>query len=197
MVKIEEKIALAKELKLHGPLAYLEMEQEARSLSDLKLKIVTHMDIENKLKTWYWASHLDQAKRDMDRFVPRLLVPASILLFAGILVATSIGEKEYPMILKEGLPFLTILAGLMYGLMGFERSDVSVMQLHQWRDKLPYGALLAVQEAQARGFTEFVIYYPEKQGRTSMRIKADPMIVAVKNGLLIEVFAWDDGKVYE
>lgn len=34
-------------------------------------------------------------------------------------------------------------------------------------------------------------------GDTHHRIKADPIIVGFKKGVMIEVFNWDDGKVYE
>ena len=68
--------------------------------------------------------------------------------------------------------------------------------LSNWEENLPYGALLAVKEAKEQGLKNFKILYPEKWG-SQERFIADPVIVGLLGNKAYEVFAWDDGKVYE
>lgn len=74
--------------------------------------------------------------------------------------------------------------------------DVEYMELKHWPHNLPSGALLAVKEAKERGISRFHIYYPALGGHF---FKSDPIIVGSykNNTIMIEVFAWDDRKVYE
>lgn len=82
-------------------------------------------------------------------------------------------------------------------------AEVCQMPLHEWDANLPYGALLSVKEAKAQGFKNFTIFFPatqESEYTESKRIKDDPIIVANKKGYsnkMYNIFAWDDGKVYE
>lgn len=115
---------------------------------------------------------------------------------------------------------------------------VGNMRLAEWKDELPYGALLAVVEAKKAGVfghkpeaswssimnrmlanmyspmigipvivdknkeevkkevvenLDYKIYFPQIE----QRIKADPIITGIYKGVEVEIFAWDDSKVYE
>ena len=82
------------------------------------------------------------------------------------------------------------------------RVQVSSMPLSEWKDDLPYGALLAVKEAKGSGVvgvpmwksmgSGFKIYYPRLEQR---RVNADPIITGLYKGIEVEIFAWDDKKI--
>lgn len=108
------------------------------------------------------------------------------------------------------------------------RMPLESMKLEEWKENIPYGALLAVKEAKAAGFTNFQIHFPVTPER--QRLKLDPVItgifgkkekrvqyanstdcpilhresvlrhshlITVIPGQLMEVFAWDDRKIYD
>ena len=74
-------------------------------------------------------------------------------------------------------------------------SNLSVHQspLRDWEHNIPYGALLATEEAMKKGIGNFTIFYPALRKKLS-----DPILVGeTKKGNLIQIFNWDDGKIYE
>ncbi len=76
-----------------------------------------------------------------------------------------------------------------------KKSELAVMRIDGWANNLPYGAMLAMKEAKEKGLVNFHIYYPINQFR--QREKTDPVIVGYSGVRMYEIFAWDDGKVYE
>ena len=82
----------------------------------------------------------------------------------------------------------------------YVKCEVKSMNLSSWKDNIPYGGLLAVKEAEQKGISGFRIYYPAKRSiedRVIERIKNDPVITGMYNGVECQIFAWDDRNVYE
>jgi len=96
------------------------------------------------------------------------------------------------------------------------------MSLKYWHDNIPLGGLYAVKEATEKGLKHFKIFYPSTSARYLRR--HDPVIVGYAQeekeittslfiignqpsnevteemkgiGPMLEVFAWDDSKVYD
>lgn len=57
------------------------------------------------------------------------------------------------------------------------RFPMETLSLDQWTDNIPYGALLAVQEAKKLGLSDFKIHFPVTPKR--QRLKIDPLITGV------------------
>jgi len=123
--------------------------------------------------------------------------------------------------------FIAVTGTLVIGVIGGLAKSVGISRmentdLKRWTGNLPLGALYAVKEAKERGLSHFKIFFPITEER--QRIKADPVIVGYykpkidrimnwsmgvglggstsveqvsDNSTPIEIFAWDDGKVYD
>ena len=100
---------------------------------------------------------------------------------------------------------------------------LDVKNLDAWDDPLPYGAALAVKEAKEQNITDFIIYFPSTEKGYLKR--HDPVIVGFygrthkektclnsysycsatahthieidRQGVMVEVFSWDDSKIYD
>lgn len=203
MVNTKEKNKLLKEMGFKNRRFNLAKEvKEKRSLervnrqitvlTSMKFKVTNEQEIEKKICKKYW-NFKETILWDMWNDV----APLPIIL--GVI--------------SLGLIPLCLLGG------GFRKSKLWHCKLEEWQDNLPYGALLALKEAKERGLKHFEIYYPITQA--SHRLKTDPVIVGyfkekiatymiqekphsinfikpmISTGPMIEVFAWDDGKVYE
>lgn len=216
-VKLEEKAALYKEIGLNSQgdviLANLEMERMAKELTDMKFKVTNLDEIKEKLQKRVFDPDSESVQViGMLGFLAIVFVP---LIVGGVFQDAS--HPFFPYYLKA-LAGVVSAFGLIVAPFLWQKTDVRSMSLYSWESQIPYGGLLAIKEAKARGLAEFEIFYPVKAS-TQRRLMADPVIVGyktkketkrnilspgyptyeadVKTGPMIEIFAWDDGKVYE
>lgn len=185
MNRTQEKLELAKELGLNTwyfdkELSKQKVAQEVEKLTGMNFKVITNTEIDKRLRRIVWHGWM----HTFDMFwVPLFIGGFFCVLFAGI------SNSIFPLF----LPGLFLVA---YLFSCFAKTVVSSEHLSNWEGNLPYGALLAVKEAKANGISDFWISYPKYQKKHT-RVLADPIIYGHLNGVMIEVFAWDDGKIYE
>lgn len=200
MITTDEKLKLLEEVGMWAAVskikADIEAQNEIKRLTDMKLKLTSEDKIKGMICHRYWS-------------------PKEEWKNIGINTAFDV----------FGFCFLSIItAGILpivYMLKSFKRGQLASMSLSSWTDRIPTGALYAVKEAKDRGLSDFQIYYPVTERKA--RIMADPVIVGFygskqkscpgclycatygglsghkigQKGQMVEVFAWDDGKVYE
>ena len=182
MNRIEECEALATELGLYGTLEHIERLKDAKVLSAYKIMPTTMEEIERKVLSGF--EYLLAPKY--------LCIGTGIGAFLGILSVSFFNFEEC-------MFFATTGAAVGFTLMVAYRTNkvpvnVEFMPLATWKYGLPYGALLAIQEAKNLGLDDFQIAYPVKHKPI---LDKDPVIFSSKNGVLYEVFSWADGKIYE
>lgn len=201
MVKIEEKIRLMEEVGMkfaaHNMIKKIEMEKEAKEMSSLKFHPTTEEEIHNKLIRP--INHKEKMKRLWTFFGCSM---AAIALIVWAVNTNSVVEMNPVKALHTclGVALLISLPGI-WTLNFYTGLDSSLMYLNStplqlWEHNIPYGACLAIKEAKQKGLEEFQIWYPSKSPQ--FKPGDDPVITAkTKYGLMVEVFAWDDGVVYE
>jgi hypothetical protein len=175
---------------------------EAHSLTTMRFRPISSEKIEELLQVEY------QEK------IPFNVVPVIAVGLVGLVAGAFLSFRPDPKI-ADVLHFswtwfliinaITQAIGWSMGRSKMEThtADVCQMPLKEWDDNLPYGALLSVKEAKQQGYKDFTIFFPAKDDSEYAeikRLKADPIIVAHKKGhgkKVYNIFAWDDGKVYE
>ena len=192
--KQTEKMKLMLELGMEEAAAAY---AEAKGITSLKFVPITREKIDSLLQKEY------------ERVTPKQLEPilGGYLFAVGGVVLTYMLHCSHSSIGTYLLPIIfEVVAATMFH-DGYphkvrETAWVEDVALEDWEWDLPYGALLAVKEAKSQGFKKFKIYYPIM--RTSKRLKSDPIIVGKKNTQewqwrekMYNIFAWDDGKIYE
>ena len=219
MITLEEKIKLAEEAGANQVVENLkkelaekkveeEMRKEVEELSAMKFKVTTVEKIKAMICHKYWHA---PENGDHVFFLFFFLNVLGSVALAGIL--RLIDDFFY-----HGSMPNKIIAGIMatYNLCAIAalflelcrtQAKMEACALSFWSHPIPAGALLAVKEAKKRGLSHFEIYYPVTERRA--RLLADPVIVGYRKivqspmgrtkgiGPMIEVFAWDDGQVYE
>ncbi len=150
----------------------------------------------------------DQFKRSSVALLWTAFIPGAFIAITGHM------WLGHPLNLQLGMPLL-ILTGIGAAIRGimisakydagrFEINDrykfpeLRKRPLAKWKDNLPTGAVLALQEAKEKGLSKFEIYYPVKK----TRMKADPVIIGydkkdTDKKVMLEIFAWDDSKTYD
>lgn len=202
MVTIEEKVELAKELGLDYWASTQQKEiDKKRTVNDLtamKMPVVNETLV--KALLGHGTVRLD-LKKSFQAFLDALPesvgVAMAIMLFGaliGTLVALVGSARSMNIVwFYICLPLFAMLAlAATFVLTGFEEIEVKSSPLKIWDKELPYGAMLAVKEAKKNGLKEFTIWYP-----TLMKPKSDPIITAEKNGVMVQVFAWNLGEIEE
>lgn len=181
----KEKMKLMVELGMEEAAANY---AEAKGLVNLKFRPITDDKIDNLLsKEYERVTEVSLEKR----------AAGYTLIIGSIVGAVLFWQLEHLMSLIF-IPLFLFGASILksaYPHKVRETAWVDHMSLEDWEWDLPYGALLAVKEAKQQKFKEFEIYYPLMQ--TSKRLKADPIIVGYKGNKMYNIFAWDDGKIYE
>ena len=90
----------------------------------------------------------------------------------------------------------TAVLGVITAAICTQYSKVDCIGLLDWRYDIPYGGLLAVEEAKTKGISNFKVWYP--MTNEAYDAKHDPIITGkTKLGNMVEVFFWDDGTVFE
>lgn len=197
--RTEEKIALAKELGLKG---YVQMKEEIKILTELKFKPITHEEIAKKIESFY-------VRFELNEFSLQVLFFSGLVFFLTTFFGTAYFDTtqapDWPALkaFLGGLRLASFIAAipLVVGLISLfvHRSRSKTMALSSWKEELPYGALLATKEAVAKGIKDLHIAYPVTATRHAeeTRIKADPVIYGYIGNNMVEIFAWDDSKIYE
>ncbi len=191
--RTEEKMELAKELGLYSyhkeKLAQKETKITINDLTSMNFKPISQKEIQKKLRGLYF--HGFDTSEEW----------AQVLIFSGIAVAVLIGGTMWATgqhnVAK--ILWMVCLFGVLVpiSISMFRMSTIKDMLLISWSDEIPYGALLAVKEAKEKGIKDFRIYYPTRSEYLPIRIIADPIITGKKNSIEVEIFAWDDSKIYE
>ena len=228
MTRTEEKLRLAEELGIEGyvqtqkqalkdAIAREEREAVIKELTGMKWKPLTK-DSFKWFPKWKWGGW------DTSTAISPLTVfTVTAVIVGGVSMLLAAGANQYLNIPDNycwlGVLVVTTLASTIMTAFGFtHKVEVASMPLSDWKDDLPYGALLAVKEARWSGVvgvpmrksmgggavywngesgikpdtTSFKIYYPRLEAR---RVNADPIITGFYKGIEVEIFAWDDKKI--
>lgn len=170
-----EKIELAKELGLYGYISFKEQ-------FNLKFKATTWEDAGKKVGS---GKIIFKPHINFEAFI-------IIMICIGISLLSTLNHSHSNVFFETFVYGGSLLTAMCFIL--FDKVVSTAMLLERWKSELPYGALLAAKEAQEQGISEFHIVYPILQ---SKRLLEDPVIVGFKDSIMYEIFAWDDGKVYE
>lgn len=200
MITTEEKIALAKELKLDSIARVLiekaETAKAIQLLTGMKFKPITREQIRAKLPKFYW-SLTDTTMWGFNLLMLGALLGIPITALADLLRQGLTGHLT-----KGGDPspigcsiVWVIWMTIVFIWNAYQPVEMRANSLTSWFGDLPYGALLAVKEAKEQGIEKFCIYYPVNADHE--RLKRDPVITGEFHGVELEIFAWDDGKIYE
>lgn len=196
--RVEEKEILADELGLKGLTQYIyeqkrdhEREIENKSaikvLTEMKFKVISEKELKDMLckkRIWYPSDKAEQLTGS--------LVTMFMAFFGFTCAHFAPGNTSH--YIELSLFFTTCFFGILSLMLCFNKPDLKVQRLYEWKNNIPYGALLAVKEAREKGIGNFYIYYPAKLNK---RYNTDPAITGFYNGVQVLVFAWDDDKVYE
>ena len=198
MLKPEDKLKLMLELGMEDA---ADKYAEAHSLTTMKFRPISSDKIEELLSVEY---------QEMSNFNEESLIGMTFLgmvfgLFGGFITCASDRSTLMSWSIAIGCVAVSFVIGYWMAKPKMEThtADVCQMPLKEWDDNLPYGALLSVKEAKAQGYKDFTIFFPAKDDSRYAdikRLKEDPIIVAHKKGhgqKMYNIFAWDDGKVYE
>lgn len=157
-----EKLELAKELGITSYIAYQESElakkeREAKEksaieeLTRMKFKPITMKEIRAKFPKFGWVAWED----DVSIQLLASFGFSGLGLVAGLLLALiNMGITG-----KDNAPLALVLTPIVVAIIGLHifnrvrRIQVASMYLNNWRDNLPYGALLAIKEAKEAGIT--------------------------------------------
>ena len=186
MTRTEEKLKLAEELGIEG---YVQTQKQA--LKDAIAKEERDAVIQ-ELTSMKWKP----LTKDSFKFFPSFVFDWKSFQLGPFETG---GNRGFFMLLSY-IAFPLAPIGLLLALVGcLRRVNIASMPLSEWKDDLPYGALLAVKEAKENGVTklthwgnDFRIYYPRLEAR---RVNADPIITGLYKGIEVEIFAWDDRKI--
>ena len=185
--KLDEKIGLTAKLEMKECNKHL---RSVKELLEMKFKIVTWREVEQKV----WKQGLRAAWKRI--LIQALVIPA-LLVGMVFSVTTIVNLSMGDLILtKEGNLFFAgafLIAYLISLISTFQDLRVEWKWLDKWNYNIPYGALLAVDEAIKQNIKEFKIFYPMMESKLS-----DPILIGhTENGNIVEIFNWDDGELYE
>lgn len=182
-------------------------EQEAalKEALSLKFKPVTQAEVISRLRFYGWAwercwrrSHESQA------WVVLAPIAAVSFVLGSWLYGATKAAGDWAILF--GLftvifgvsAILSVLTMLFFFLHGVWRTKVENVSLINWRHDMPYGALLAVQEAKEKGIKDFQVWFPIKDENYSMVpvLDHDPIITGMLKGIRVEVYAWNEKTVF-
>jgi len=173
---------------------------EAHSLTTMRFRPISPEKIEELLAVEYQEMGISHPEAIFAMGVAAACLGSMLAFPLGVQTHTLYGWLLEAAFVATGI---TIGYFMSKPKMQTHTADVCQMPLKEWEDNLPYGALLSVKEAKAQGYKDFTIFFPAKDDSRyseAKRIKADPIIVAHRKGhgkKIYNIFAWDDGKVYE
>lgn len=192
--RTKEKIELANEIGMGNwaddAIKEINRKKAVNDLTAMKFNPTNEKTIEKKICKNYWGIVSLELSPWSLLVIPAILsIVFGIVFSAGLLIVFSV-NISFPVGMLFVLQGIALLARCFW-----LKPILQKMALKSWRDPIPYGAMLAVKEAKEKGIKVFDIYYPVKAD--SKRLFADPVITGFYNGVLVEVFSWDDGKIYE
>ena len=196
-----EKVELAKELGLKEYVRTKEQIEEdkqiALELTKMKFNRINEKEIKKKIckRVWDWKSLVGQSRFGM--FLATIIFSPVVFMFCD---ASMVKPKDF----FSWYGVFLLASWSLIILSCYRKTEFREMLVSDWADELPYGAMLAMKEASENGvigfknYNEktFKIYYPI-YASSNDRVKADPVITGLYKGKEVEIFAWDDSKVYE
>lgn len=192
--RTQEKIELAYELGMRDwARAQESIKKEITYITSMQFKEVTVDEIESRLNklTFFKDFPADTFRGNVFCFFfiagICILIAVPILFFGKELSGAT--HSLIASVVSIGI------SGLFLLLNGINRCTTKSMDIEDWKDNIPYGGMLAMKEAKDKGIECFKIFYPVLDKE---RFKSDPIIVGeLSSGKMVEIFFWDDGKVYE
>ena len=204
----------------------LDEAKAVKELTGLKFKQTTEKEVESKLRKFCWngVPKFDGVPIYINPFSIALFVVG--LVSFGIYVAPTVGPPVLGFVSVVFMSLSAALS-IFLTLRGFRNCDVDNMSINRWTDNIPYGAMLAMKEAKEMGVEDFKIYYPTKHKQPvrimidpiivghkpygPKRVESysgnsitfrDGMLAngprtKTQSKLMVEIFHWDDGKIYE
>lgn len=189
-INLDEKIEVAKKLNLNRQVSRLKFE---KSSVNLKFKPITLRQINKRLN--------DGKIRVLNKFW--LLFPLAISGIVGMFVSYDLCVSSNDIIrnlsilgfIVSGLLMVVSLVNIVF-LDCFEQLRVVARNVTEFEHSIPYGAMLAMQEAKEKGIENFEIYYPV--WGSIFNITDDPIIIGRGyNYQMLEIYAWNEDDVYE
>lgn len=202
----EEKVKLARELGLgYRSVATIQRKaeriidsvksvDEIKRLTDMQFKVITLAEIHKKLEFRYWDSESeDSGGVAVAAFLQVLaLIVTSLCHWLPSPNQAAASFFNIPFVVTSSIFWLGGIACLASC---WTKTKIKSCVLEHWNGDIPYGGLLAIKEAKEKRLYNFHIYYPAKEEKP---LPADPVIIAMMNhGVMVEVFAWDDGVLYD
>lgn len=221
-----EKIALAEELgisyysnikkeEIKNKEEYARKELVIKELTGMKFRPITHERIASMFPKWAFKRCDESWGHQIAASMVVLSLSGIFSIFMGItldlIFHVLTNELMFGIVCTNAIVFVSGIH--LYERVG--KVEVAEMKLNNWQGEIPYGALLAVKEAKEfgiKGSQEYENYYNEKglhaqrivdvgykiyYPKLQVKIKADPVITGMYKGVEVEIFAWDDRKVYE
>lgn len=171
MINITEKLELARELNLERQISQLE---HKIGMFDLKFKKITLLDMRRRLSSWRF------------KFTGIPTVCSSFMCFFAFSIFKDSGQFVI-------IPLVITLC--VYLLSSYQVTKINSCWANDFPYELPYGAMLAQKEALEKGILRHRIYYPTWEYHFSL--KSDPIMTGEKNGIIYEIFAWNEDDVYD
>ena len=160
MTRAEEKLKLAEELGIEGyvatqkqalkdAIAKEEREAVIQELTSMKWKPLTK-DSFKFFPKWVWGEWLSENINPIVAFIVSATVTGLAYFIGAFIVYEVFGVSENYCV--YGALILTTITSIGIVSTGFiHKVEVASMPLSEWKDDLPYGALLAVKEAMESG----------------------------------------------
>lgn len=200
--RTDEKLKLAEELGIEQYLKTRKLEQikkeAVNELTGMKFNPITQNEIEAKITNYIW----DWKSLNTSERLPAIILSTFIFGVVAFINYIIPEIARIPMHIPAAI-WMTIIT--ITTLSCYRKTVMREDWISSWKDELPYGAFLAIKEAKEKGIDGFYgkgrtdsykIYYPVLASSRD-RLKADPVITGLYKGVEVEIFAWDDSKVYE
>lgn len=207
----EEKLAIAKEVGAYGVEKFLANEindkKTIEKITELNLNITNRILLEKKLCNKYLPNLEGAKSHRSDEFTTytsmRSIACLSIFVTLIIDMVCSTSRGIILPLHLIGMAISSVFT-LIACFSVYQKPSLKVIDLEDWREDMPFGALLAIKEAKERGCTDFKVAYPVLDDERITKFRLDPAVIANKRvkvtselerTMMVEVFAWEDGKI--
>ena len=180
-INLEEKLTVAKELKLEKQISLL---QYRKGMFDLKFKQITFEQIQSRLKfARFRLSHfIFSCCGFLISFSPFIVV------IVGIYKECSANTVFWTLLTLSGL---LIICSAHFSI---QRTRVKNCWVNDFKEEIPFGGLLALKEASEKDIVAHRVWFPVWDTERH----SDPIITGVApNGDWVEIYAWNENDVYE
>ncbi len=177
-----EKLELAEEFGMNNLATEIKKEQKEKchvdEITAMNFKIINEDKIRKKLKI---KLNSDALSNFGITFILGAIFSLPTLVYC-------LGAQEWGLAMSNVFIWMTLAVWYSAEI---SQDTLGLVDITEWKHDIPMGAFYAMKEAKEKlDISKFCIYYP--------KAKKDPMICGrTEFGVLIEIFSWDDGKVYE